>query len=79
MVKRDVFLGGRLVSVDVMWAQFGAELTGGVAQMVERSLSMREAGGSIPPISTFSPEQREQNDDPEPRGDELMPTMNNLS
>ena len=28
---------------------------GGVAQMVERSLSMREVQGSIPCISTFSP------------------------
>ena len=47
--------------------------------MVERSLSMREAGGSIPPISTFSPEEREQNDAPEQRGDELMPPMIDLS
>lgn len=53
IVKKDVCRGMRVVSIDVMWATRRIEVKGGVAQMVERSLSMREVRGSIPLSSIF--------------------------
>ena len=52
-MKKDVCRGMRVACGDVMWATRRMEMTGGVAQMVERSLSMREVRGSIPLSSTL--------------------------